>query len=67
MTKSHGTLFAGSKYEIVRKFKERGIDVFQKTISNDLAWLRKDVVAFVTRNRENMALEYKQALSNFTS
>jgi hypothetical protein len=56
-----------TQYEIVRKFKEMGIDVFQKTISNDLAWLRKDVVAFVTRNRENMALEYKQALSNFTS
>lgn len=54
-----------TQYEIVGRFKEIGISVSQKTISNDLAWLRKDAVLFVKENREHVAFEYKQALSNF--
>jgi arginine repressor len=54
-----------TQYDIVGRFKEIGISVSQKTISNDLAWLRKDAVLFVKENREHVAFEYKQALSNF--
>ena len=37
----------------------------QKTVSNDLRFLKKDAVEFVHQNRANVAFEYKQALSNF--
>jgi transcriptional regulator len=37
----------------------------QKTVSNDLTWLKKDAVEFIKKNREHIAFEYKQAMSNF--
>jgi transcriptional regulator len=37
----------------------------QKTISNDLTFLKKDAVAFVHQNRTNIAFEYKVVMSNF--
>jgi DNA-binding transcriptional regulator LsrR (DeoR family) len=37
----------------------------QKTVSNDLTYLKKDAVAFVHQNRANVAFEYKQVMSNF--
>jgi hypothetical protein len=37
----------------------------QKTVSNDLTWLKKDAVEFIRKNREHIAFEYKQAMSNF--
>ena len=37
----------------------------QKTISNDLTYLKKDAVVFVHQNRVNVAFEYKQVMSNF--
>jgi hypothetical protein len=39
--------------------------VSQKTVSNDLAWLRKEAFENVKRNREHIAFEYDLALSNF--
>jgi hypothetical protein len=39
--------------------------ISQKTVSNDLTWLKKDAVEFIKRNREHIAFEYKQAMSNF--
>lgn len=37
----------------------------QKTVLNDLTFLRKDAVLFVHGNRANVAFEYKQVMSNF--
>ena len=37
----------------------------QKTVSNDLTFLKKDAVVFVQQNRANVAFEYKQVMSNF--
>jgi DNA-binding CsgD family transcriptional regulator len=39
--------------------------ISQKTVSRDLDWLRKDAIDFVKKNREHIAFEYKQTLSNF--
>lgn len=39
--------------------------ISQKTPSNDLAWLKKDAIKFLKKNRENVAFDYHQALSNF--
>jgi predicted transcriptional regulator len=39
--------------------------ISQKTVSNDLAWLKKDSIEFLKKNRENVAFDYHQALSNF--
>jgi predicted transcriptional regulator len=39
--------------------------ISQKTVSNDLAWLKKDAIEFLKKNRENVAFDYHQALSNF--
>jgi predicted transcriptional regulator len=39
--------------------------ISQKTVSNDLAWLREDAVEFVRKNREQIAFEYRQVISNF--
>jgi hypothetical protein len=54
-----------TQQEIVGEFSKIGIDISQRTISNDLAFLRKDAVEFVKKNREHVAFEYRQALSNF--
>jgi DNA-binding transcriptional regulator LsrR (DeoR family) len=37
----------------------------QKTVSNDLTFLKKDAVVFVQQNRANVAFEYKQIMCNF--
>ena len=37
----------------------------QKTVSNDLRFLKQDAVEFVHQNRANVAFEYKQVISNF--
>jgi hypothetical protein len=42
-----------------------GISISQKTVSDDLTALKKDAVEFVKKNREHIAFEYQQALSNF--
>jgi hypothetical protein len=42
-----------------------GISISQKTVSNDFTALKKDAVEFVKKNREYIAFEYQQALSNF--
>ncbi len=39
--------------------------ISQKSPSNDLAWLKKDAIEFLKKNRENVAFDYHQALSNF--
>ena len=39
--------------------------ISQKTVSNDLAWLKKDAVEFAKKSREHIAFEYRQATSNF--
>ncbi len=55
-----------TQYEIVGEFKKIGLgEVSQKTISNDLAFLKKDAIQFVKKNREYVAFEYRQTLSNF--
>jgi transcriptional regulator len=36
----------------------------QKTISNDLEWLRRDAIEFVHQNREHVALGYRKVMSN---
>ncbi len=54
-----------TQYEIVADFKKMGISVSQKTISNDLAWHRRDAVEFVRKNRDHIAYEYRQVMSNF--
>jgi arginine repressor len=38
-----------TQYEIVGEIKAMGIDISQKTISNDLAFLRKDAIEFVKK------------------
>lgn len=40
------------------------VTVSQKTVSNDLAWLRQDAIESIRNNREDLAFEYKQAKSN---
>lgn len=37
----------------------------QKTVSNDLTYLKKESVVFVHEHRANVAFEYKQVMSNF--
>lgn len=54
-----------TQYEIVGEFKKMDINISQKTISNDIAWHRKDAVDYIKRNREQIALEYKLIMSNF--
>jgi predicted transcriptional regulator len=39
--------------------------ISQKTVSNDLTWLKQDAVEFIKKNREHIAFEYKQVISNF--
>jgi DNA-binding transcriptional regulator LsrR (DeoR family) len=39
--------------------------ISQKTVSNDLTWLKQDAIEFVKKNREHIAFEYKQVISNF--
>jgi len=39
--------------------------ISQKTVSNDVAWLRKDAIEFIRSNKEQLAYEYRQTLSNF--
>jgi hypothetical protein len=39
--------------------------VDQKTVSNDLAWIAKESIEIIRRNREQITLEYDLALSNF--
>jgi DNA-binding transcriptional regulator LsrR (DeoR family) len=39
--------------------------ISQKTVSNDLVFLKKDAILFVQQNRANVAFEYKQVMSNF--
>jgi hypothetical protein len=54
-----------TQMEIVSEFsKKMGITISQKTISNDLAWLKKDAIDFVVNSRQNLAFEYKQIESN---
>ena len=40
-------------------------DISQRTVSRDLEWLRQDAVQFVKKNRDHIAFEYRQVLSNF--
>ena len=47
--------------EIAKKL----IAVSQKTVSNDLAWWRKESIAYIKNSSENIALEYRKVLSNF--
>lgn len=39
--------------------------ISQKTVYNDIAWLKKDATEFIKQNRKHIVFEYKQALSNF--
>jgi DNA-binding transcriptional regulator LsrR (DeoR family) len=39
--------------------------ISQRTVSRDLEWLREDAVEYVKKNREHIAFDYKQAMSNF--
>src|SRR5215212_6319539 len=39
--------------------------ITQRTVGRDLEWLRKDAVEYVKKNREYIAFEYQQVLSNF--
>jgi hypothetical protein len=47
--------------EIAKKL----VAVSQKTISNDLAWWRKESIAYIKNSGEHIALEYRKVLSNF--
>jgi hypothetical protein len=51
--------------EIVAEFSKMGIDICQKTISNDLAWIARDSIEFVHRNRQHLALEYRKVKCNY--
>ena len=37
----------------------------QKTVSNDLTFLKKDAVEYLHKSKENLAFEYQQIMSNF--
>ena len=41
------------------------VAVSQKTVSNDLAWWRKESIAYIKNSGEHIALEYRKVLSNF--
>lgn len=47
--------------EIAKKL----VAVSQKTVSNDLAWWRKESIAYIQNSEEHIALEYRKVLSNF--
>jgi DNA-binding transcriptional regulator GbsR (MarR family) len=47
--------------EIAKKL----VAVSQKTVSNDLAWWRKESIAYIKYSGEHIALEYHKVLSNF--
>ena len=47
--------------EIAKKL----VAVSQKTVSNDLAWWRKESMAYIKNSSEHIALEYRKVLSNF--
>jgi hypothetical protein len=47
--------------EIAKKL----VAVSQKTVSNDLAWWRKESIAYIKNSGEHIALEYRKVLSNF--
>jgi hypothetical protein len=47
--------------EIAKKL----VAVSQKTVSNDLAWWRKESIAYIKDSAEHIALEYRKVLSNF--
>ena len=47
--------------EIAKKL----VAVTQKTVSNDLAWWRKESMAYIKNSSEHIALEYRKVLSNF--
>ena len=47
--------------EIAKKL----VAVSQKTISNDLAWWRKESIDYIKNSGEHIALEYRKVLSNF--
>jgi DNA-binding CsgD family transcriptional regulator len=48
-----------TQHEIAKK-----LVISQKTVSNDLEWLRRDSVQYVKQNKEEIAFEYKQVMSN---
>ena len=41
------------------------VAVSQKTVSNDLAWWRKESIAYIKNSGEHIALEYRKVLTNF--
>jgi hypothetical protein len=47
--------------EITKKL----VAVSQKTVSNDLAWWRKESIVYIKNSGEHIALEYRKVLSNF--
>jgi hypothetical protein len=47
--------------EIAKKL----VAVSQKTVSNDLAWCRKESTSYIKNSGEHIALEYRKVLSNF--
>ena len=47
--------------EIAKKL----VAVSQKTVSNDLAWWRKESIVYIKNSGEHIALEYRKVLSNF--
>ena len=47
--------------EIAKKL----VAVSQKTVSNDLAWWRKESISYIKNSGEHVALEYRKVLSNF--
>lgn len=54
-----------TQQEIAKKIADCGIaGISQRTVSNDIAWLRKDAIKFLQNNREHIAFEHKQVLSN---
>jgi uncharacterized protein YpuA (DUF1002 family) len=53
-----------SQRDIVKAFNDVGLEISQKTVSNDLVELKKEAVEFVKKNRENLAFEYQQVMSN---
>jgi Homeodomain-like domain len=50
-----------TQQEIAKKL----VAVSQKTVSNDLAWWRKESIAYIKNSGEHIALEYRKVLSNF--
>jgi len=47
------------------EISKRLVAISQKTVSNDLAWWRKESVSYIKESSEHIALEYRKVLSNF--